>query len=54
MAPPQRVYVQKAEAIEPKGSVMSTFETLISPENRAVVISITAFGVRASSLPSWC
>jgi hypothetical protein len=45
MPAPKKVYVQRAGAIEPKGSVRSTFDTLTSPENRAVVTSIAAFGV---------
>lgn len=45
MPAPQKVYVQRASAIEPKGTVRSTFDALISPENRGVVTSIAAFGV---------
>lgn len=45
MPAPKKVYVQRASAIEPKSSVRSTFDAVTSPENRAVVISIAAFGV---------
>jgi hypothetical protein len=45
MPAPKKVYVQRQGAIEPKGTVRSTFDTLTSPENRAVVTSIAAFGV---------
>jgi hypothetical protein len=49
MPAPKRVYVQKASAIEPKGTVQSTFEALTSAENRAVVTSIAAFVVWLTS-----
>lgn len=45
MPAPKKVYVQRPSAIEPKGTVRSTFDALTSPENRAVVTSIAAFGV---------
>jgi hypothetical protein len=45
MPAPKKVYVQRPSAIEPKGSVRSTFDALTSPENRAVVTSIAAFVV---------
>ena len=52
MPAPQKVYVQRQGAIggEPKGTVRSTFDTLVSPDNRAVVTSIAAFGVRSPFL----
>lgn len=45
--PPKRVYIQqKSSATESEGTVKSAFEALTSQENRAVVTSIAAFGVR--------
>ncbi|OIW29176.1 hypothetical protein CONLIGDRAFT_715554 [Coniochaeta ligniaria NRRL 30616] len=52
MPAPKKVYVQRASAIEPKSSVRSTFDTLTSPENRAVVTSIAAFGAAVAFLSS--
>lgn len=43
--PPKRIYVEKASRRAPKGFVASTYETLTSAENAAVVRAITVFGV---------
>ncbi|KAB5539309.1 hypothetical protein GE09DRAFT_1226135 [Coniochaeta sp. 2T2.1] len=53
MPAPQKVYVQRQGAIgESKGSVRSTFDALVSPDNRAVVTSIAAFGAAVAFLAS--
>ena len=43
--PPKRVYIEKPSRRAPKGVLGSTYETLTSPENAAVVRAITVFGV---------
>lgn len=55
--PPKRILVEKAGGSRrgaPKGIVRTTYDTLTSPENRPVVTSIAAFGVRAPLSPSFC
>lgn len=56
MPPQQRIVVQRgpASGYEPKGALRSTYDTLTSSENAAVVRSILAFGVcptKATLLP---
>lgn len=45
--PPKRMYVDGTSRRAPKGFVASTYETLTSSENAAVVRSIAVFGVRS-------
>lgn len=45
MPAPKRIASEKPSRRAPKGIVGSTYETLTSPDNAAVVRSIAAFGV---------
>lgn len=42
--PPKRIHGEKSRRA-PKGYLASTYDTLTSPDNSAVVLSIAAFGV---------
>lgn len=52
MAPPKRVLVERGgSSRQPKGFVASTYATLTSPDNAAVVRSIGLFGVSLRVFP---
>ncbi|UNI15311.1 hypothetical protein JDV02_001854 [Purpureocillium takamizusanense] len=50
--PPKRMYVDGPSRRAPKGFVASTYETLTSSENAAVVRSIAVFGAAVTFLSS--
>ncbi|GJN86960.1 hypothetical protein VFPFJ_10851 [Purpureocillium lilacinum] len=50
--PPKRMYVDGPSRRAPKGFVASTYETLTSSENAAVVRSIAVFGAAVTFLAS--
>ncbi|POS74095.1 hypothetical protein DHEL01_v207513 [Diaporthe helianthi] len=51
--PPKKVYIQSSGSRrQPKGFFASTYETLTSPENSAMVKAIAAFGVGVTFLSS--
>ncbi|KAG8168810.1 hypothetical protein KVR01_001559 [Diaporthe batatas] len=51
--PPKKVYVQPAGSRrQPKGFLASTYDTLTSPENSAMVKAIASFGVGVTFLAS--
>lgn len=50
--PPKKVYIQSAGARrQPKGFFASTYDTLTSPENSAMVKAIASFGVSLACPP---
>ncbi|KAG6022519.1 hypothetical protein E4U19_004984 [Claviceps sp. Clav32 group G5] len=49
--PPKRIHGEKSRRA-PKGYFASTYDTLTSPDNSAVVISIAAFGAAVTFLAS--
>lgn len=51
--PPKKVYIQSAGARrQPKGFFASTYDTLTSPENSAMVKAIASFGVSLACPPA--
>lgn len=49
--PPKRIYVEKSQPKRaPKGFVASTYETLTSSDNAAVVRSVAMFGVSSCAV----
>ncbi|KAG6091362.1 hypothetical protein E4U30_007096 [Claviceps sp. LM220 group G6] len=49
--PPKRIHGEKSRRA-PKGYLASTYDTLTSPDNSAVVLSIAAFGAAVTFLAS--
>lgn len=43
---PKRIQVERSGRRAPKGVIASTYDTLTSPDNAAVVRSVALFGVR--------
>lgn len=48
---PKRIQVERSGRRAPKGVIASTYDTLTSPDNAAVVRSVALFGVREASQP---
>lgn len=53
--PPKKVYIQPASSRrQPKGVFASTYDSLTSPENSAMVKAITSFAVSLCPPPWLC